>query len=255
MNKIANFIKNLLQPSNRFNPRYISAYEIGAFFYCNYQPILSFHLKKKGEKITNKYLIRGENIHKQIYKGEEITLNEVVRRLLIDKQINLAEIPLALELGKFKIIGRVDGLNLKLENKKLIIQLIEGKSTENIQYLQASSMEDLPLSWIMQAFTYKVLTVGFRLDKIPVIRENYIEIINTRGIIINRIKLNFTAKYSNYFNNAISTFFKPNKIKSLQKVILNSEQCENCSLREFCQKENFEEVVNTWIRKRLFYKY
>lgn len=255
-----NFIEVLLTPKPYSGEPYIGIHEIGEGTFCEYKPLLKYYLKRElGKDITNEDILRGKEIHEELYSGAEIDdIKELIFKLIFWKSIELVEVFLVTRVYGIRLVGRVDCLTINISEKgNIIIEIREGKSTSNIKYLQASSPLDLPPSWIMQALGYKLILKSLLKSLLSPLNVDYeirviIEVIdNKTGELVNEFPIKRIDKLLPGFEKILEllknpTLLVPNKYKDKARHL-----CDVCSVKEYCNPIEKEKVINFWIENRL----
>jgi len=250
---IVEFVRKLLEHEPFNGEVYIAAHEIGEGAFCELKPLLKYFLKKElGIEITNEDILRGKEIHEELYSGVPTSMDKIIEDLIIFKYTDLVEHFLARKVNGVRLVGRVDMLTIKLsKNWNIILEIREGKSTSNYKYLQAKSQYELPFSWKIQALAYKRL-----LEHVDYYGRIYkrviIEVIDKdSGEFLNEFKIQKIDKLSPYFEEILERLRNPEYIIANKYKVKAKHLCNVCSAKEYCNSIKEEKVITFWMEKRL----
>lgn len=252
VNAIEKFVRKLLWREPFKGEVYIAASEIGEAAFCLFKPALKFYLKEAlGIDIVNESISRGKEIHRELYSGIPLSIDEIIEHLLIFKHIEFVELFLVRKINGVRLVGRVDKLAVKIGKKgTIMLEIHEGKSTQNDKFLRAINQYDLPFSWKLQALAYKLLSNVEYDGKIR--RSVILEVINNRtGEIVDEIRIKNIDKLLPYFMKTIEELLNPELIVANKYLDRAKHLCSVCSAREYCKSIKEEEVIDFWIARRL----
>lgn len=250
---IEEFLKKLLHIVPRCEEFYLAASELGESKFCSYAPILKHYLKVNlGIEIVSEDMLRGLDIHEELYSGVPITLGDIVEQLLLFGEVELVEVFMAKRWNGIKFVGRIDSLVIKISPSDFfIIEIREGKSTLNPRYLYAKSVRELPLSWKIQALVYKLLTKTENFNNVR--RSVFLEVIDGKtGEVTREFRVKNIDKLIPYLDESIVKLRNPEKY-----VLANKHRkelrylCEFCSLKNYCFTLNNREVIDFWVDSRV----